>query len=332
MRIASLCLLTACLLAATAVAASDPTCPDVDAPPAPVCIATPHGLAYADSEEEASGAARALSDAAQRFAGYFGRAPTGALVLSATLDPLVAREFARTHGLEFAQVWLPASANRAMTERALRQSGMARAQIQRALAGAATEDESTLRHEVGHAMYAALYWPNATGTRDARYGSPAPDWLDEASAILMEGPESQAKYAAMFLGVTRRNPRSTPSLAEFVASEHPVRSAALARALARGPKSTSGVQMVTVGGSEDFPGLDTFYGQSLLLGYFLTETSGDTRILAPISAAIADGATFEDWLAREGEGHRLPASMDALETAWNAWLEQLRNAAARRAK
>lgn len=332
MRIASLCLLSACLLATTAIAASDPTCPDVDAPPAPVCIATPHGLAYADSEEEASGAARALSDAAQRFAGYFGRAPTGALVLSATFDPLVAREFAQTHGLEFAQVWLPASANRAMTERALRQSGLTRAQIQRALAGAATQDESTLRHEVGHAMYAALYWPDAIGTRDERYGTPAPDWLDEASAILMEGPESQAKYAAMFLGVANRNPRSTPSLAEFVASEHPVRSTALASALARGPKSTSGVQMVTVGGSEDFPGLDTFYGQSVLLGYFLTETSGDTRILAPISIAIAGGATFEDWLAREGTGHGLPGSMDALETSWTAWLEQLRNAAARRSK
>ncbi len=155
-----------------------------------------------------------------------------------------------------------------------------------------------------------------------RYGTPAPDWLDEAVAMLMEGPEAQARHVAMFIDVATREPRRVPALSRFIGMEHPVRSAGLAQALARGPKSGSGVQM-TVSTDSDSSGLDTFYGQSLLLALFLSETSGDPRILAPISTAIAGGTTFEDWLARDGTRHGLPDTLPALQAGWNAWTEQV---------
>ena len=305
-------------LAGTAFAS--PQCSAVDQPPAPVCVATASGLAYADTQDEAETASRALDEAAQRYAGHFGRAPVGMLVLSTSLDPVAAKEFAKSHDLEFAQVWLPAQAKRVMTERAMRQARFDRARISQALARLAGQDEITLRHEVGHAMYAAMYWPDANTTSQGRYGTPAPDWLDEAVAIAMEPAEAQARYLAAFIGVARSRPREVPDLASFLALEHPVRGAGLSSALARGPKSDSGVQMMVTGGG--FPGLETFYGQSLLTGLFLAETSGNPQILAPISQAIAEGLDFHAWLARDGAESGLPSTVAELQPLWHDWLQQ----------
>ncbi|MEN1972156.1 hypothetical protein WCE34_07420 [Luteimonas sp. MJ204] len=322
MPTSSLLALAALLVITGGAGATAPQCTDVEAPPAPVCVSTPYGLAYADTGAEADVAAGALRDTGQRFALHFGSAPVGALILTTTLDPLVARDFAKSHGLDYAQVWLPAKAKRTMTERAMRQAGLDRARINRALAQLADRDAVTLRHEVGHAMYAALYWPDAEGSLEQRYGTPAPDWLDEAAAILMETPESQARHLASFIDAARERRDSIPGLADFLQAEHPVRSAALARALARGPRSQSGVQMMVASGA-GFPGVDTFYGQSLLVGLFLAETSGEPTILAPVSAAIADGETFEQWLAQHGPRYRLPDTVAGLQPLWDAWLQQV---------
>lgn len=308
------------LFMAGSVSAGGLSCPPVEQPPAAACLATVHGLAYADTPDEAEAASRALAEAAQRYAGHFGRAPVGMLVLSTSMDPLAADDFAESHDLDFAQVWLPAEAKRAMTERAMRQAGLDRARIRKALARASGQHEATLRHEVGHAMHAAMYWPGAAAGQD-RYGTPAPDWLDEVVAIAMEPPGSQAHHLAAFIAVAKQRPREIPGLAAFLASDHPVRGAGLARALARGPKSGSGVQMMVT--SKGFPGLDTFYGQSLLTGLFLAETSGNPQILAPISRAIADGLDFDAWLARDGAGLGLPSTVAELEPLWNDWLQQV---------
>ncbi len=310
------------LLAMSGVAtADDLQCLDVETPPAPVCVSTPYGLAYADTEEEARRAAAALGDAAQKYALHFGRSPSGTLVLSTDLDPLVARDQARAHGLDYAQVWLPIRAKRAMTERAMRQAKVGRTAITRALAGVAEQEAVTLRHELGHAMYAAMYWPDAAGSSlQPGYGTPAPDWLDEAVAILMEPPEAQARHLESFIAAAKQRPRTIPGLDDFLRAEHPVRSAALANALSRGPKSGSGVQMM-VADPGAFPALDSFYGQSLLVALFLAETSGDPRILVPISAAITGGDTFDQWLASNGEAHRLPGDLPALQALWDGWLK-----------
>src|SRR5690606_38227726 len=63
----------------------------------------------------------------------------------------------------------------------------------------------------------------------------------------------------------------------------------------------------------------SFYGQALLTGMFLIEVSGDPRILAPISSAIAGGSSFSDWLAEAGPRHGLPDNLAALQTAWETW-------------
>lgn len=320
MRFSGLLALCALLLSTPAAAAGAPPCPGIQAPPAPICVAGAYGLAYADTPEEADAAAAAVREAAERYALHFGEAPVGALILSTTLDPLAAQDFAKTHGLAYALVWLPASAKREMSERAMRQAGMDRARISQALASDADQQRATLRHEVGHSMHAAMFWPDSTDESPARYGTPAPDWLDEAVAILMEPAETQARHLASFMDAAKHRPRTVPALTAFLRGEHPVRSAALARALARGPKSDSGVQMMVASGNR-FAGMDTFYGQSLLVALFLAQTSGDPRILDPISRAIAGGASFDQWLASDGARHHLPSDVAALQARWDAWLK-----------
>ncbi|VXB87838.1 conserved exported hypothetical protein [Luteimonas sp. 9C] len=320
MRISSLIPVVGLLLTGV-VAASGPRCPVVEAPPAASCFASPYGLAYADTAEEAEVASRAIGEAAQRYASYFERAPVGMLLLSTQVDATQATAFAKSNDLAFALVWVPAKAMRTMTERAMRQAGVDRSRIREALARADAQEAITLRHEAGHAMYEAMFWPDAVRTLEERYGTPAPDWLDEAVAISMETPESQARHLAAFIGVAKQRRREIPGFADFLAAEHPVRSAALASALSRGPRSDSGVQMM-VTSSGGFAGLETFYGQSLLTGLFLAEMSGDPKILAPISSAVAEGLDFSAWLARDGTRYNLPETVEALEPRWNEWLQQ----------
>lgn len=315
-------LFSSLLMAGQLANAGTPTCPDTGPPPAPVCIASPHGLVYADTEEEADNAARAQAAAVAGFETYFGQAPSGVVILSTSFDPLDARQFARTSGLGYSRVWLPAAAQQRMTSRAMRQAGLDRTRIRHALNRLAEQQQNTLRHEIGHSMYADAFWPEADDTSGEHYGSPAPDWLDEAAAILMESVEAQGAHAGSFIATVQASPGSIPPLTEFLEMEHPVRAPAIARQLAQGPRSDSGIQMM-VSGDTDASGLITFYGQSLLVGVFLIETSGDPHILAAISTAVAAGNPFPEWLAENGPTHGLPVGLESLQEAWETWSRAL---------
>ena len=310
------------LVSASGLAASDHACPDIPTPPAPACVASAQGLAYADTVEEAASAARAQAGTAAQFEAHFGDAPEGLVVLSTSYDPEHARRFAEGHGLAYAQVWLSASAKQAMAVRAMRRAGLDTARIRRARAAMADQHENALRHEIGHAMYAARFWSGSEKPSEQRYGSPAPDWLDEAAAILMESVQSQGARASQFLQALRSSPGDIPPLSEFLQMEHPVMGAALARQLERGEQTDSGVQMM-FSDENDLFATANFYGQSLLTGMFLIETGNDPRILATISAAIADGLAFADWIAEHGASHDLPDSLPALQATWEDWSRQL---------
>lgn len=61
------------------------------------------------------------------------------------------------------------------------------------------DDGNFVRHELGH-----MWLKGICSTRQATdYGTPAPDWIDEAAAILMEGPEQMERrrkeFAAAYL-------------------------------------------------------------------------------------------------------------------------------------
>lgn len=317
------------LIAASAFAlpslATIPDCPPVDDPPAPVCRAAVHGWAYAPDEASAVRAAAAMDTAASDFQHHLGHVPPrGALVLSASFGEEASARFSGEHGLGYVQVWLDPGVQRSMLEQVLRQAmpDIDDAKLQATLK--AQDDagyESTLRHELGHSMFAATFWPGDQAAPGERYGSPAPDWLDEAAAMLMEADLHLGRHEASFLEVLRTTPEHIPTLSGFLEMEHPMTAEARAGLLARGgQESDSGVQVMAPTGL-DSTRVTKFYGQSIMFANFLIESSGDAGILGPISTALAEGSSFVEWIETAGPQHGLPASLEGLAAEWEAWLE-----------
>lgn len=326
MRLSALALLITVSACALPSLAAVPDCPTRADPPAPVCRAAVHGWAYAPDEPGAIRAAEALDAAASDFQRHLGRIPPrGALVLSASFDEEAAARFSEEHGLGYVQVWLDPGVKRELLEKTLRQAmpDLDEATLAAAL-GTQAEDgyDNTLRHELGHAMFAATFWPRDQAAPDERYGSPAPDWLDEAAAILMEADIHSEKHEAGFLDLLQTTPEQVPALSRFLELEHPMTAQARATLLARGgQESDSGVQVMTSSGS-DSTRVTRFYGQSIMFADFLIESSADTGILGSISAALAEGRMFVDWLESSGPQRGLPASLEGLEAEWEAWLDK----------
>ncbi|WP_202843023.1 hypothetical protein [Luteimonas saliphila] len=135
----------------------------------------------------------------------------------------------------------------------------------------------------------------------------------------MEDTPGRTARERHFFGAWRQASAAIRPLAEFLTMAHPVNAQkrALLQAQA-GTRSVSGVQVMTASGS-DAPAVGMFYSQSLLLADFLIDASHDPHVLGTISAAVASGVDFTDWLADAGPQHGLPTDMTALQAAWEAW-------------
>lgn len=335
MRTFRLVILMGGLIAAMPAAADTTACSAVSDAPALTCRTTAHGWAYADRDEDAQQAASALESAAATFEQYFSRkAPAGALVLSTTFDRAAADRFSETHGLGYALSWLPPEAKRAKVEQMMRRAmpDADEDKIQRTLDQLDRHHEDTLRHELGHALYGAAFWPNVETAPAERYGSPAPDWLDESAALLMEGAGLRQQRESAFLDALRQQSRHIAPLEDFIAMDHPLTAQTKDRLMAQGGQQTqSGIQvMVMASTGDDAARFAVFYGQSLAFADFLIDTSQDPRILGTISTAVAEGADFNDWLADAGPRHGLPGALPALQSAWDAWYQDRLSAQAAR--
>lgn len=304
-------------------AAGAPECPAVADPPAEVCVATTHGLAYAATPDDARSAATALDAAAVQFGNVFGQAlPAGLLVLSSTFSGDDAQRFAQAHGLGFSQSWLSSADKRTQVEMVMRRAmpDADTARIESVVAQVEGQHVAMLRHELGHAQYRAAFWPHAERSED-EYGTPAPDWLDEASAVLMEGEPGRAARRDQFFEAWRQSSPAIRPLAEFLTMAHPMTAQRRAQLQARGGSQTaSGVQVMTASGPDALAS-GMFYSQSLLFAEFLIDASSDPRILGTISAAVAGGVDFDTWLAGVGPQHGLPTDVAALQAAWDLWCE-----------
>ncbi|KLI99098.1 hypothetical protein WQ56_13195 [Luteimonas sp. FCS-9] len=278
------------------------------------------GLAYADTEADAQMAAEAIQSAATQFSSAFGRAlAPGMLVLSATFDDEQAQRFARDHNLGFWQVWLSPADKRAQVETVMRRANPNpdADRVAQVLGHLQAQHLNTLRHELGHAQYRAAYWPDAESV-DGQYGTPAPDWLEEAAAVRMEGDAARAQYERNFFAALRTESPAVLPLAQFLAHTHPVVAQRQALMQSSGVQTPSGIQVMTMSG-DGARAASLFYSQSMLFADFLDQTSIQPHILGAISDAIAAGADFESWLADTGAVYGLPGDIAALQTAWDAW-------------
>ena len=310
------------LLSAPAAA---PPCP---APPGPVplaCVATAEGWFYAADDDSARKAAGDAATAVSAFQRHFSaEVPFGAVILSAALPRQARDAFQSGHALPWVRVWAsPAEKNTLLRESLRRtQPELSAAAVEQRVSRASRSTGDVLPHEIGHSLYQARFWPGQTADGSLHYATPAPDWLDEAAAILMEPPSMLAERRRQYRALLNAPSPHVQDLSRFLQAPHPMDAARRAALSANGSSSASGLTVMTARGDTG-AALAAFYLQSLALADFLIERSARQDVLGQISLALANGQSFDDWLAQSGPPLQLGSGVATLTQHWQAWVNAL---------
>lgn len=202
----------------------------------------------------------------------------------------------------------------ALVRRALAQLG------EGAAARKPTLEPKAIRHEIGHLLFMHAVWPSTAG-RGEQYGGDAPDWLDEAAAVVAESAEMTEGRRQAFRELARSG-RAIP-LSEYLHMEHPVFAGGDFQALiehARAQAEAGGAAVVSASlPVERLERARAFYAQTRAFIDFLVARNGDQRVLADIAAAMRSGLSFEEWLSAAAAGDGLPVDLEALERDFLAW-------------
>jgi hypothetical protein len=195
----------------------------------------------------------------------------------------------------------------ALVERALAQLGGHAGPAPPAL------EPTAIRHEIAHLLFMHAVWP-ASG--DEQYGGGAPDWLDEAAAVIAESEAMTRQRRALFRELVASG-RTIP-LSEYLEMPHPVYADAQFRALvdrARAARQAGEPIVVSAsvadGQSER---ARAFYAQTRGFVDYQIARTGDERVLHDIAVGLREeSADFGDWLQGTGAVRGLPAEIRALE-------------------
>lgn len=295
-----------------------------------------------------------VQQAAQKFERYFGtQAPQAAVVLGEVLDQDVRRQLRQSYPVVLP--WLTLKDREDMIARGVR------AQIERArpdLEGDALEavvqrsvkaslsasgnggdenlHEGVFAHELGHLFFIQTYWPSddldvleMNPADVTRYAGPAPDWLDEMAAVLME---NDALTNGRVEGLVTANAAADElqglwPLEEFFTMTHPAfeqaRRVIEARQSSAEGRARGGVVMLR---STDLEERDDgrnpamFYAQSRGFADYMIEKSGDPQVFARIASYIAAGGTMAGWLSENGRSIGVADNITALDQAFKAWI------------
>lgn len=155
-----------------------------------------------------------------------------------------------------------------------------------------------LAHEIAHRMAFAMLYPSGVAdTSRFEYGSPLPDWLDEAMGLMVEpAADQRARLGLLFEGEMIY----AMPLRRFLYTQHP--------ALRGGRPGDANRRL--------------FYGQSLAFGQFLRErvgTTGFQRFVSTLRSGTTQGVALTSIRG-------LPRDGGELEQAWLAWLRARRDA------
>lgn len=333
-----------------ALAATATECPRWPGAPS-ACVRTEHGFFYAEDEARAREHAEDGALTARLFEQRFGRAPAmGAVVpvdvtMSAggALLPVAADASLKQAGARWSLPWLGQEARLKLKESALRQSlpaTMPAAERERTLAaalakdkshGAAERDRGALRHEIGHVLLTEAFWPAAGARKGAgHYGGPAPDWLDETAAVLMENEVlTESRRKALREGVTLE------PLATFFSRAHPLANNAQVQAVRRAAEAGGGsvIRVVTGNAAERLTqqtSAKNFYTQARALIDFMDAQTAKPGAFGEIAAFAAEGKSMAQWLEARGSVYGLPNAIAGLEARWQSWLNTVPKALATR--
>ncbi len=298
------------------------------APPGDVtlaCVATAEGWFYAADEDSARQAAGHTATAVSAFQRHFSaEVPFGAVILSAALPPQARDAFQNGHALPWVRVWAsPAEKSTLLRENLRRtQPELSAAAVEQLVSRASLSTGDVLPHEIGHSLYQARFWPGQTADGSLHYATPAPDWLDEAAAILMEPSPMLAERRQQYRALLSAPSPHVQDLPGFLQAPHPMDAARRAALSGNGSSSASGLTVMVARGDTG-AALAAFYQQSLALADFLVERSGRADVLGQISLALANGQSFDDWLAQSGPPLQLGGDVATLTQHWQAWVKAL---------
>lgn len=173
-----------------------------------------------------------------RFQRFFGRQPASYVFISGTgveaeqllagaahpvklMFPSAAQRADRSSVRRALEASLVSSTLATEQKEAVIQQGIKSA-VLKSVAQEAAVDAVAVPHELGHLWFLEAYWPGRTSSSLEHYVSPAPDWLDEGAAQLMEGdgeePLKRKKYMDILQG---DGAIARGDLAALIMQEHP---------------------------------------------------------------------------------------------------------------
>lgn len=158
---------------------------------------------------------------------------------------------------------------------------------------------NVLPHEIAHALLAARFFPD--GARQAHmYGTPLPDWLDEAVAIWSE----TARNRRLRLADARRLPVERSRLLRILTTPHPAAADPTLLALRDGMPIPEDVQ------------LRDFYPQAIAVLAFVYEAGGPAAVEELTRRLVEDPASAAAIAGLPG----LPGDVTGVLASWRAFL------------
>jgi hypothetical protein len=207
------------------------------------------------------------------------------------------------------------------------EGAMAQAAAQLPGASKTVARSKPLRHEIAHQLFMTAFWP-APGDGLKVYAGGAPDWLDEAAAVLAEGEELTSRRRKAFARLAGEG-GLTP-LKEWFVMEHPVFAKTkdmLNRDIESGAiPRTGAVRLISSKKLKeqgiDITGAADFYAQARGFIDFLS-AEAEPGFLPAATAHLKEGGSMDSFLKEEGRRFGMPRSVERLDDAFVAWAASL---------
>jgi hypothetical protein len=313
------------------------------------CVETANGVALADSPAEAAALAEYGRGAEARFEKHFGRkAAPYALVTSAKdadLGALKALGYKATHRWETDSQYDESmlASLKSNIEKMVSERGLSKEQAdqfynqaldrhsQRLQSGERNKTKGgVIPHQIGHASLNHAFWPEADSSGgNPHSGGPAPDWLDEIAAIVVEDDAMSAQRREQFKGGYKASgfdpmtfllsSAQLVNLGDLLAKPYP------SMPVTGTGTGTGGTTMMVMRSGPGGPASPMVEGMSYglkarMFADYLIERTGRPAIFGNLAAAFSQNQTMEQWLAGEGKTLGLPGDVVGLEADWKAWL------------
>lgn len=165
----------------------------------------------------------------------------------------------------------------------------------------AAQWREVLPHEIAHVLLAVRFFADDTGVSHDGYGTPLPDWLDEAIAIWAEPPASRRERVAY----ARALPDKWLDLETILSMSHPAANNSAAYTARDGTAAAPD------------RALWAFYQQSIAVLAFVHDAGGPEAVQELVRRLVADPDDPNALAGLPG----LPEDFDGVLAAWSDWVE-----------